>query len=152
MSVGGRIKGALDVISTVAVILAAGTLVWTIVVRPTMGTPPGDQVTIVEGLRLDAARLTNVSGTGSIAIVEFSDFECPFCSRYARDVFPTLKRDLVDSGTVRYVALHYPLEDIHPLAAQAAEAAEYAAQQARFWEMSGRLFIDTKALARANLL
>ena len=53
-------------------------------------------------------------GNGDIVIVEFSDFECPFCGQYARETLPTVKRDLVESGMVRYVVLHYPLETIHP--------------------------------------
>ena len=66
-----------------------------------------------------------------VTVVEYGDFQCPFCGR-AEDVIHEL---LADWGDVAYVWRHLPLNDVHPYAQQAAEAAEAAAAQGKFWEM-----------------
>jgi protein-disulfide isomerase len=75
-----------------------------------------------------------------VTIVEFSDFQCPYCSRYALEVWPALKERYVDTGRVYYVFKNFPLTDIHPQAPQAAQAARCAAEQDAFWEMHDQLF------------
>jgi protein-disulfide isomerase len=75
-----------------------------------------------------------------LVLVEFSDFHCPFCRRHAREVLPLIKRDFVDSGKVLYVFRHFPMERTHPMAPTAAQAADCAARQDRFWEFHDRLF------------
>jgi protein-disulfide isomerase len=82
-----------------------------------------------------------------VTIVEFSDFQCPFCVR-AR---PTVKRVLEAYGDrVRFVFRHYPL-DFHPLAQKAGEAAACAGDQGRFWEMHDRLWGNPQKLEVSNL-
>lgn len=71
-----------------------------------------------------------------ITLVEFSDFECPFCERH----YPTLKKILNDyKGKVRLVYKHFPLS-FHPNAQKAAEASECADEQGKFWEYHDKLF------------
>ncbi|HEU4385770.1 MAG TPA: thioredoxin domain-containing protein [Anaeromyxobacteraceae bacterium] len=83
----------------------------------------------------------------SVTIVEFSDFQCPFCSR----VLPTLKQVEKDyGGKVRLVWKHQPL-GMHPQALPAALAAEAARQQGRFWEMHDKLFENQRALDPPSL-
>ena len=82
-----------------------------------------------------------------VTIVEFSDFQCPFCVR-AR---PTVKRVREAYGDrVRFVFRHYPL-DFHPLAQKAGEAAACAGDQGRFWEMHDRLWDNPQKLEVADL-
>lgn len=77
-----------------------------------------------------------------VTIVEFSDFECPFCSR----AIPTVERVMKDyDGKVRLVFRHFPLE-MHPQAEKAAEAGACAADQNKFWEMHDRMFKDQSKL------
>jgi protein-disulfide isomerase/copper chaperone CopZ len=72
-----------------------------------------------------------------ITLVEFSDFECPFCERH----YPTMNKILADyKGKVRLVYKHFPLSQIHPNAQKAAEASECAAEQGKFWEYHDKLF------------
>lgn len=87
-----------------------------------------------------------------LTVVEFSDFQCPFCGRYARDTFEQLDHDYVATGKVRYVFRHYPIEKIHPNAFKAALAGECARQQGKFWELHHRLFANQQALADVDLL
>lgn len=86
-----------------------------------------------------------------VTIVEFSDYECPFCQRFFSMTLPTLKREYVDAGKVRYVFRDSPLDQLHPQARKAAEAAHCAGEQGRFWEMHDMLFQNPKALALPQL-
>ncbi len=86
-----------------------------------------------------------------LVVVEFSDFECPFCGRYTRETMPQVERDYVDTGKIMYVFRHFPLERLHPLALRASEAAECANQQGKFWPMHLQLFANQKALGEADL-
>lgn len=84
-----------------------------------------------------------------LTLVEFADFECPFCGR-ATGVVQSLRARFGDD--LRYVFRHLPLTDIHPNAALAAEAVEAAGAQGRFWEMHDRLFAHQDALEPDDLL
>lgn len=83
-----------------------------------------------------------------VTVVEYGDFECPTCKQAA----PSLKL-LLDRfpGQVRIVFRHFPLEEVHPHALAAAEAAEVAAAQGKFWEMHDLLFANQLHLKSANL-
>ena len=70
-----------------------------------------------------------------VTVVEYADFECPYCGRAE----PVIRELLAGAGDVRYVWRHLPLNDVHPTAQLAAEAAEAAAAQGAFWEMHDRL-------------
>lgn len=74
-----------------------------------------------------------------VAVIEFSDFQCPFCRRHIEDTQPTLDELYVDTGEVLWVFKHFPL-NIHPQAPLAGAAAECAADQGLFWEMHHLLF------------
>jgi len=89
--------------------------------------------------------------TAPVTIVEFSDFQCPFCGRHFRDTYGQLDREYIATGTVRYVFRHLPLERIHPQAFKAGEAAECAGAQNRFWEMHDVLFANQQALMPPDL-
>lgn len=75
-----------------------------------------------------------------VTVVEFSDFQCPFCRRYWRDIIPRLKEEYVNTGRVRFVYRDFPLTNIHPGAEPAAIAAECADDQGKFWEMHDKIF------------
>jgi Na+/H+ antiporter NhaA len=83
-----------------------------------------------------------------ITIVEYGDFECPYCGRAE----PVVRELLRDFGDVRYVWRHLPLNDVHPRAQLAAEAAEAAAGQGAFWEMHDLLFDHQDTLRPSDLI
>ncbi|MCU1336556.1 MAG: protein-disulfide isomerase DsbG-like protein [Bryobacterales bacterium] len=81
-----------------------------------------------------------------VLLVEFSDYQCPYCGRYANDTFSKLIDSYVKTGKVRYALRNFPIQQLHPLAEKAAEAAECAGDQGRYWEMHERLFKNQQAL------
>jgi protein-disulfide isomerase len=83
-----------------------------------------------------------------VTLVEYGDFQCPYCGQ-AEAVVREILRDF---GDVRYVWRHLPLNDVHPNAQLAAEAAEAAGDQGRFWAMYDLLLANQDALTPADLL
>lgn len=86
-----------------------------------------------------------------VTIVEFSDYQCPFCQRFFATTLPALKQDYIDTGRLRYVFRDYPLDQLHPQARKAAEAAHCAGEQGKYWEMHDMLFQNQRALAAPQL-
>lgn len=145
----------LDRMASVAMILAASVLLWVVLAdRGSQSLSGGDGVEELEVAQVaEPPRGASVRGNPAarVAIIEFSDFECPFCGRYARDVYPRLAEDYVNTGKVQYVFRHYPLDN-HPRAVKAAEAVECAAGEGKYWEMHDLLFEANGALTEADLL
>jgi Na+/H+ antiporter NhaA len=83
-----------------------------------------------------------------VTVVEYGDFECPYCGRAE----PVVRELLQEFGDVRYVWRHLPLSDVHANAQLAAEAAEAAARQDAFWEMHDLLFKHQDALRPRDLI
>jgi Na+/H+ antiporter NhaA len=83
-----------------------------------------------------------------VTVVEYGDFECPYCGQAE----PVVRELLGDFGDVRYVWRHLPLNDVHPNAQVAAEAAEAAADQGAFWEMHDLLLAHQDALSPSDLV
>jgi len=108
------------------------------------GAPPPPPVTQVE-LDDDPVR-GNVNA--KVAIVEFSDYECPFCGRFHSQALPSLKKDYIDTGKVQYIFRDFPLE-FHPNAISASIAANCAGEQGAYWEMHDSLFVNQKRLGKA---
>jgi Na+/H+ antiporter NhaA len=83
-----------------------------------------------------------------VTLVEYGDFECPYCGQAE----PVVRELLADVGDLRYVWRHLPLTDVHPHAVLAAQAAEAAHLQGRFWEMHDQLLQHQDALTRRDLV
>jgi protein-disulfide isomerase len=84
-----------------------------------------------------------------VTMVEYGDYECPYCGA-AHQVIKALLPEF--GPTVRYVFRHFPLTEIHPHAAAAAETAEFAGAHNRFWEMHDSLFANQRDLSLPVLL
>lgn len=111
-------------------------------------------------LTVTAPRVARVSVAGQpslgseaapVAIVEFMDYECPYCRRFTKSAFPELRKRYVDSGQVRWVSRNLPLPG-HRRARPAAVAARCADAQARFWPMHDALLTDSGSMADDELL
>jgi len=98
-----------------------------------------------------------------VTLIEYSDFQCPFCGNFARQILPELRTKYIDTGKVRLVFRHFPLStscntalstNLHPEACNAARAAECAADQNLFKQYHDELFLDDSrrtAMSTANL-
>ena len=79
-----------------------------------------------------------------ITIVEFSDFQCPFCAKFHSTTLPQLQANYIDSGKVKFVYRDFPIQSIHPNAVPAALASECADEQGMFWEYHDLVFENQK--------
>ncbi len=113
---------------------------------PTPTPEPGGDFSKVPTVTKDDHIRGNVNA--KVTMIEYSDFQCPFCSKVA----PTLKQVLDQyKDQVRLVYRHFPLTSIHPYAQKAAEASECASEQGKFWEYHDILFANQSALTVDNL-
>jgi protein-disulfide isomerase len=86
-----------------------------------------------------------------VTLIEFTDYQCPFCSRHFQNTLPQIENEYVKTGKVRYVVREFPLEPIHPVAFKAAEAASCSGEQGKYWEMHATLFANQKGLGLQQL-
>jgi protein-disulfide isomerase len=100
---------------------------WTSPVRP---QPPFDA----------EAYATVGNSNAPVAIVQFADFQCPFCQRHHDQTEPLIYDQYIRTGLVRYVVKDFPLSSIHPQAQKASEAAECAGAQGAYWSMHDKLY------------
>ena len=110
--------------------------------------PAPEAQTVV--LSIDGAPIKG-DKNAKVTLVEFTDYQCPFCSRHFRDTLPQIENDYIKTGKIRYILKEFPLESIHPLAFKAAEAANCSGEQEKYWEMHDRLFANQNALAAQQL-
>ncbi len=85
-------------------------------------------------LNLDGFEMLG-SKDAPVTIVEFTDYQCPFCQRFHATVFGDLKKNYIDTGKVRFYSRDLPLDSIHPNAMRAAQAARCAADQKQYWNL-----------------
>lgn len=85
-----------------------------------------------------------------ITMIEFSDFQCPFCKSFFDQTLAQLRKQYVDAGEVRLVYMNFPLAELHPNAQKAAEAAACANAQGKFWAYHDKLFAEQPNWAAAT--
>ncbi len=81
------------------------------------------------------------NANAKVTIVEFSDFQCPFCRSFYNDTFLQLKKDYIDTGKVRFIYRYYPLP-FHDMAKPTALAAACANEQGKFWQFHDKAFVE----------
>lgn len=94
---------------------------------------------LTEDIPLEDAAGIKGSAKAPITIVEYTDYQCPYCERHFQQVLPELQK-YIDNGTVRYALKDFPLTQIHPQALKAAQAARCAGDQDYYWQMHDLLF------------
>lgn len=120
--------------------------------RPARSNPRVAVSDINGGLETSVSSNIKLQQHSTTALIEFSDFQCPFCGKYARETYQAIQRDFIDTGKIEYIFRHFPLTSIHPLAYKAAEAAQCAGEQGRFWPFYERLFANQTALEPDDLV
>ncbi|MFZ2207747.1 MAG: thioredoxin domain-containing protein [Porticoccaceae bacterium] len=87
----------------------------------------------------------------TLVLLEFSDYQCPFCRRHAVQVLPELLKNYVDTGKVKFVMKEFPIASLHPESARASHAALCAQDQGKYWEMHDLLFATPRDVAPETL-
>lgn len=149
-----RIRPVLEVVALGMIVAVCGVMIiavargnWVLTQVPTQratagtATPRREPPLPKEPVSLEGAKLEGPR-TAQVAVIEFSDFQCPYCGRFARDSWPSIRKAYVESGKVLFAFREFPLEAIHASALTAAEAAECAGQQDAFWKMHDLIFAD----------
>lgn len=75
----------------------------------------------------------------TVTLIEFTDYQCPFCRKYATQTLPDVEREYLKTGKIKYVVRDFPLQSLHREAFQAAVVADCAGQQGHYWKMHDRL-------------
>jgi protein-disulfide isomerase len=75
-----------------------------------------------------------------VALIEFSDYECPFCIRHSRETMPLIEKNYIATGKILYGFRDFPIDQLHPQAIRAHEATQCAGDQQKYWEMHARMF------------
>jgi protein-disulfide isomerase len=126
---------------TVAVFYVRGPLMERQAQEPSAGPEAGRRV----NLALRSVERSLGSRAAPLTLVEFSDYECPYCAQFNRDTFPEIKRNYIDTGKLRFVHRDLPLP-FHKGAREAAQAALCADEQGAYWAMRDALLANSECL------
>ena len=139
-----RLRDVLALGTTVVILVTCGLLLWA-----NRDSDPGLEPA------MEAVSIAGAASKGApdapVAIVMWTDYQCPFCARFEQETLPQIERRYIETGKVLLVVRHHPLERIHPIAFQAALAATCADRQDRFWEVHKSLF-DRQETLEASLV
>ncbi len=148
-------KNIVDATVTAIVAVAAVVVLWRALPIGERVSARGEQPALQDTSSLGL--VTTIDGApylGStvapMVMIEYSDFECPFCARYASETFGAVEKDFVANGNLQYVFRNFPIEQIHVAAIPAARAARCATRQGRYMELRTHLFANQKDLARMD--
>jgi protein-disulfide isomerase len=115
--------------------------------------PPRVQPRPFQPLDIDIAGAASRGAKDApVTIIEFTDYQCPYCGHYVRQTLPEILKNYVDAGKVRYLIRDMPLTNIHPYAQKAAEAARCAGIQGKYWAMHDVLFKNQAHLKSDELV
>lgn len=109
------------------------------------------QAAMVNATIAVAGEPTKGSATARVMMIEVSDYHCPFCRRHTLTTQPQIDAEYINTGKLRYVFIDYPIDQLHPDAFKAHEAANCAGDQGKYWEMHGKLFESPPARDGAQL-
>ena len=139
-------RSVFDVAASVMMIAASGAIVWIALLAPRPKSPAVDPVhglatmgVPTEPITLDGAAIRG-NRQAEVVVIEYFDFECPFCVDFARDTLPLVVKQYVNLGKVQLAFRQLPIQSRHPNALRAAQAAECSRRQGKFCEMQDSLF------------
>src|SRR5688572_29250224 len=139
-----RFKSAVEIATNLALAAAAVTLVWHLL-RSSPTPRAGEARAAVEDVESKelsialSAAYRKGAPDAEIVLLEFSDYQCPYCGKYANETFGQIDDAFVATNRVQYAFHNYPLSN-HADAIPAAVAAECSGEQGKYWEMHDRLF------------
>jgi len=124
---------------------------WLLIASQTSHAPPPYSAKDVNlNLAVDETQIGG-NRNANVVLVEFADYECPYCRQFAKDTMKQIEHDYIDSGRIGFVFHDFPIESSHPHAFSAALAALCAGEQGHMWEMNHKLLAESSALGREDL-
>lgn len=154
-----RLRPILDVIATIAmtvasIVLIAAVLIGRPAAAPDVKPEAAGRARPVKSIPKTPIPLADTPILGNpmarVAVLEYSDFECPYCYRFTMNTFPAIRSGYIESGKIRFGFRNLPIESKHANAMDAASAAMCAHRQGQFWKMHDALFTQPKALDSAS--
>lgn len=125
---------------------------WRLVASQTSHAPPPYSAKDVDlNIAIDESQVCG-NQNAPVVLIEFADYECPYCRQFANDTFKQIERDYIDAKRIGFVFHDFPLESSHPNAFKAAWAAQCAAAQGHLWEMNRKLLAESALLTQDHLL
>ncbi|HSB28328.1 MAG TPA: thioredoxin domain-containing protein, partial [Pyrinomonadaceae bacterium] len=124
---------------------------WYLLASQTLFAPPPYTAKDVNlNLTVDETQIGG-NRNASVVLIEFADYECPYCRQFASNTMKQIERDYVDNGRIGLVFHDFPIESSHPHAFMAALAAVCAGEQGHLWEMNHKLLAEEAKLSREDL-
>ena len=124
---------------------------WFLVASTTShGPPPYSAKDVDLNLTVDEKRIGG-NQNASVVLIEFADYECPYCRDFANTTMKQIERDYIGNGQIGFIFQDFPIESSHPHAFGAALAAQCASEQGHLWEMNHKLFAESAALTPGDL-
>lgn len=112
--------------------------------------PPAGQTASLAGIEKGAAGILG-SDEAPVVVVEYSDFQCPFCRRFFNATKKQLEEEYVETGKVQFIYKDFPLDSIHPMARPYALAARCAGEQGKFWEFHDKIFEEQNKFGQGTV-
>jgi protein-disulfide isomerase len=145
----GRLRSVSDLVTTVAILATCGVLVavnwsrlWPHATGPRVPATP---------VSLEGAAVRG-NPTAPVVVVEYGDYQCPFCAAAEHGAVSEMDAAYIKPGKVEFAFRQHPLETLHPLALETAEATVCAGRQGKFWPMHASLYGDQQHLDEASLV
>lgn len=145
------LRHILDVVASIVMTIAAIVLIWRNFLNPWL-TQRKDAAIPSDPISLSSSTPVLGMTTAKVVMIEYSDFQCPFCGQFSRGRLKEIRRKYIDTGQVRLAFRNLPLRELHPLAEEAARAAACAQSAGVFWKYHDSLFADQTRLAHEDLL
>lgn len=146
--VGRRLRDAVDVMASLTMVAIGALLLYSYLRRAPItenrNEPPSEPVDVSRAFR-------EGDPTAPIVLAVYSDFQCPYCAKFAKETLPVLREKYVGAGHLQVVFKDFPLDSLHPEARRVAAAARCAGQQGKFWEMHDLIFAAPRAVSASEL-
>ena len=139
-------QSVLNKLAALSVVLASASVIWTVSTMrftkriPAAVTPSAEAADVPSGL-IPLRDAAVIGGDARAGVIVYSDFQCPYCARFAKDTFPKVVKAYVATGRAFVAFRHLPLEAIHPHALRAAATAECGRRQGKFWDVHDAIFL-----------
>jgi protein-disulfide isomerase len=111
------------------------------------GAPVDDKIR----MHIDSGGFDVGSANAPLTLIEYTDYQCPYCRQFHTATYEQLKKNFIDTGKLRFISRDFPL-DMHDNAPQAALAARCAGEQGKFWELRHVMIVNANQLQMPNLL